>query len=148
MIPSFGDIQQIAAVAVKQGRGGQVPEIGPVVEIHPDPDPIHRNPQALGADQYGQHVVRIRQLHGLGLQAAEVEGKHPFLIDDQTDGRITPVQGTRKDVSFRDPDGTIYPPAFPDQEGLAQLMREAGFTDITWKNYTGGIAAVHVAHKK
>ena len=37
--------------------------------------------------------------------------------------------------------------AFPDQEGLAQLMRETGFTDITWQNYTGGIAAVHVAHK-
>ena len=38
--------------------------------------------------------------------------------------------------------------AFPDQEGLAQLMRDAGFTDVTWKNYTGGIAAVHVAHKR
>ncbi|WP_305114143.1 class I SAM-dependent methyltransferase, partial [uncultured Adlercreutzia sp.] len=37
--------------------------------------------------------------------------------------------------------------AFPDQEGLAALMREAGFTDVTWKNYTGGIAAVHVAKK-
>ena len=37
--------------------------------------------------------------------------------------------------------------AFPDQRGLARLMRDAGFTDITWKNYTGGIAAVHVAKK-
>ena len=37
--------------------------------------------------------------------------------------------------------------AFPDQEGLAEMMREAGFADITWKNYTGGIAAVHVAKK-
>ena len=37
--------------------------------------------------------------------------------------------------------------AFPDQEGLAEMMREAGFTDVTWKNYTGGIAAVHVARK-
>ena len=37
--------------------------------------------------------------------------------------------------------------AFPDQEGLASLMRSAGFTDVTWKNYTGGIAAVHVAKK-
>lgn len=37
--------------------------------------------------------------------------------------------------------------AFPDQEGLAQLMREAGFEEVTWKNYTGGIAAVHVAKK-
>ncbi|MBR0404129.1 MAG: class I SAM-dependent methyltransferase [Eggerthellaceae bacterium] len=37
--------------------------------------------------------------------------------------------------------------AFPDQRGLAQLMEEAGFHDITWENYTGGIAAVHVARK-
>lgn len=37
--------------------------------------------------------------------------------------------------------------AFPDQEGLAHLMQDAGFTDVTWKNYTGGIAAVHVAVK-
>ena len=37
--------------------------------------------------------------------------------------------------------------AFPDQRGLAKLMEEAGFHDITWKNYTGGIAAVHVAYK-
>ena len=37
--------------------------------------------------------------------------------------------------------------AFPDQRGLAKMMEDAGFKDITWKNYTGGIAAVHVAHK-
>ena len=37
--------------------------------------------------------------------------------------------------------------AFPNQEGLAKMMREAGFIDVTWKNYTGGIAAVHVAKK-
>ncbi len=37
--------------------------------------------------------------------------------------------------------------AFPDQEGLGRLMEEAGFCNVTWKNYTGGIAAVHVAQK-
>ena len=37
--------------------------------------------------------------------------------------------------------------AFPDQRGLAALMEQAGFHDVTWKNYTGGIAAVHVARK-
>ena len=37
--------------------------------------------------------------------------------------------------------------AFPDQRGLARLMEQAGFTDVTWQNYTGGIAAVHVARK-
>ena len=37
--------------------------------------------------------------------------------------------------------------AFPDQQGLAQLMEQAGFCDVTWRNYTGGIAAVHVARR-
>ncbi len=37
--------------------------------------------------------------------------------------------------------------AFVDQQGLADMMRDAGFCDVTWKNYTGGIAAVHVAKK-
>ena len=37
--------------------------------------------------------------------------------------------------------------AFPNQQGLATMMEKAGFEDVTWKNYTGGIAAVHVAKK-
>ncbi|MDO4502281.1 MAG: bifunctional demethylmenaquinone methyltransferase/2-methoxy-6-polyprenyl-1,4-benzoquinol methylase UbiE [Coriobacteriia bacterium] len=37
--------------------------------------------------------------------------------------------------------------AFPDQEHLAAMMKDAGFSEVTWKNYTGGIAAVHVAVK-
>lgn len=37
--------------------------------------------------------------------------------------------------------------AFPDQKNYAHMLEEAGFTDITWKNYTFGIAAVHVATK-
>ena len=50
-----------------------------------------------------------------------------------------------------DRDGFIYLArsikAFPNQEGLARLMEEAGFENVSWKNYTGGIAAVHVAYK-
>lgn len=37
--------------------------------------------------------------------------------------------------------------AFPDQQGLAQMMEDAGFVDVHWNNCTGGIAAVHVARK-
>ena len=48
-----------------------------------------------------------------------------------------------------DRDGFVYLSksikAFPNQQGLARMMEDAGFTDVTWKNYTGGIAAVHVA---
>ena len=50
-----------------------------------------------------------------------------------------------------DRDGFVYLSksikAFPNQQGLARMMEDAGFTDVTWKNYTGGIAAVHVAKK-
>lgn len=37
--------------------------------------------------------------------------------------------------------------AFPNQQGLANLMKRAGFVDVAWKNYLGGIAAVHTARK-
>jgi demethylmenaquinone methyltransferase/2-methoxy-6-polyprenyl-1,4-benzoquinol methylase len=32
---------------------------------------------------------------------------------------------------------------FPDQERLAELMREAGFEGVEYRNLTGGIAALH-----
>ncbi|MDL9936050.1 demethylmenaquinone methyltransferase [Gordonia sp. ABSL1-1] len=35
--------------------------------------------------------------------------------------------------------------AWPDQFGLGDLIREAGFTSVRWDNRTGGIAAVHSA---
>ena len=37
--------------------------------------------------------------------------------------------------------------AFPDQQAFARMLEDAGFADVTWKNCTGGIAAVHVAKK-
>ncbi len=33
---------------------------------------------------------------------------------------------------------------FPDQESLASLMTDAGFVDVSFKNLTGGIAALHI----
>jgi demethylmenaquinone methyltransferase / 2-methoxy-6-polyprenyl-1,4-benzoquinol methylase len=33
---------------------------------------------------------------------------------------------------------------FPDQKRLAQMMREAGFTEVEYQNLTGGIAALHL----
>ena len=37
--------------------------------------------------------------------------------------------------------------AWPDQFGLGDLIRDAGFTDVRWQNLTGGIAAVHTGRK-
>ncbi|MGI6105369.1 MAG: class I SAM-dependent methyltransferase [Raoultibacter sp.] len=37
--------------------------------------------------------------------------------------------------------------AFPNQPAFARMLEDAGFADAKWKNYTGGIAAVHTAVK-
>ena len=36
---------------------------------------------------------------------------------------------------------------FPDQKNLARMMREIGFSDVEYKNLTGGIAAIHSGTK-
>ena len=50
-----------------------------------------------------------------------------------------------------DRDGFVYLQssikAFPDQRAFAKMFEDAGFHDVSWTNHTGGIAAVHVAHK-
>ena len=37
--------------------------------------------------------------------------------------------------------------AFPDQSAFGAMLESTGFTDVHWKNFTGGIAAVHTAIK-
>ena len=36
---------------------------------------------------------------------------------------------------------------FPDQESLAVAMREAGFGNVRYRNFTGGVAALHLGQK-
>lgn len=36
---------------------------------------------------------------------------------------------------------------FPDQKGLAEMMRQIGFSNVEYKNLTGGIAAIHSGTK-
>jgi demethylmenaquinone methyltransferase/2-methoxy-6-polyprenyl-1,4-benzoquinol methylase len=37
--------------------------------------------------------------------------------------------------------------SFPDQERLANLMREVGFSNVRYYNLFGGVAAVHIGDK-
>ncbi len=37
---------------------------------------------------------------------------------------------------------------FPDQKNLAKMMSETGFSDVEYKNLTGGIAAIHMGVKR
>ena len=54
-------------------------------------------------------------------------------------------------VITKDASGFVYLSksikAFPDQEGIANLMEEAGFINPEWHNCTGGIACIHTAYK-
>ena len=36
---------------------------------------------------------------------------------------------------------------FPDQEALASLLREEGFNSVHYRNFTGGVAALHLGEK-
>ncbi len=36
---------------------------------------------------------------------------------------------------------------FPDQEALGNLLREEGFRDVRYRNFTGGVAALHMGSK-
>jgi len=36
---------------------------------------------------------------------------------------------------------------FPDQEALAEAMRRAGFAKVWYRNFFGGVAALHMGHK-
>lgn len=38
--------------------------------------------------------------------------------------------------------------AFPDQKTFADMLEEAGFSDVSWKNLAGGIVAVHTGRKR
>jgi demethylmenaquinone methyltransferase/2-methoxy-6-polyprenyl-1,4-benzoquinol methylase len=37
---------------------------------------------------------------------------------------------------------------FPDQKNLAKMMKVVGFSDVEYKNLTGGIAAIHSGTRK
>jgi len=63
--------------------------------------------------------------------------------------RLLPWIGTKV---ARDTTGVYeYLPAsirtFPDQERLCEVLREAGFRRVSYKNLTGGIVAIHIAMK-
>jgi demethylmenaquinone methyltransferase/2-methoxy-6-polyprenyl-1,4-benzoquinol methylase len=63
--------------------------------------------------------------------------------------RVLPWIGTK--VAGDDTGVYEYLPAsiraFPDQERLSRLMRDAGFRSVEYRNLSGGIVAIHVAIK-
>ena len=86
-------------------------------------------------------------------EASQITGSIGMLpsasLADGNFGMYEPVHGSAPDIAGT---GKANPLATILSAGMMLrytfgLMEEAGFRNITWKNYTGGIAAVHVAYK-
>ena len=60
------------------------------------------------------------------------------------------LPGVARRVSSN-PDAYVYLAesirAWPDQAGLGQRVAAAGWTAVGWRNLTGGIVALHRAHR-
>ena len=101
-----------------------------------------------------QAIAEIRRVMKPGGTLACLEFSRPVFgwlraLYDWYSFKLLPWIGTRV---AGDTTGVYeYLPAsirtFPDQERLCQVLREAGFRDVSYRNLTGGIVAVHVAVK-
>jgi demethylmenaquinone methyltransferase/2-methoxy-6-polyprenyl-1,4-benzoquinol methylase len=102
----------------------------------------------------GQAVGEIRRVMKPGGTFVCLEFSRPVFgwlraLYDWYSFKLLPWIGTKV---ARDTTGVYeYLPAsirtFPDQERLCQVLRDAGFRQVSYRNLTGGIVAVHVAVK-
>jgi demethylmenaquinone methyltransferase / 2-methoxy-6-polyprenyl-1,4-benzoquinol methylase len=101
-----------------------------------------------------QAVTEIRRVMKPGGRFVCLEFSRPVFgwlraLYDWYSFRLLPWIGTKV---ARDETGVYeYLPAsirtFPDQERLCQVLREAGFRQVSYQNVTGGIVAIHMAVK-
>jgi demethylmenaquinone methyltransferase/2-methoxy-6-polyprenyl-1,4-benzoquinol methylase len=101
-----------------------------------------------------QAIAEIRRVMKPGGTFVCLEFSRPIFgwlraLYDWYSFQLLPWIGTRV---ARDTTGVYeYLPAsirtFPDQKRLCQVLREAGFRDVSYKNLSGGIVAIHVAIK-
>jgi len=99
-------------------------------------------------------LIEIFRLLKSGGRAAVLEFSHPVVPGFKSVfrfyfNRVLPMIGNAVSGSgfaYRYLPESVS--SFPDQESLALLMRKSGFREVSYKNLSGGIAALHLGEKK
>ena len=103
---------------------------------------------------YPKALAEARRVTKLGGRMVVVEFSHPTwrpfrTIYTEYLMKALPVIARR---TSSNPDAYVYLAesirAWPDQKGLAAAMEKAGWGQISWKNLTGGVVAVHSGIKE
>ena len=103
---------------------------------------------------YPKALAEARRVTKLGGRMVVVEFSHPTwrpfrTIYTEYLMKALPAIARR---TSSNPDAYIYLAesirAWPDQQGLADAMEKAGWGQISWKNLTGGVVAVHSGIKE
>ena len=87
------------------------------------------------------------EMLGVGFEAGDLRSQTPScnLLQPLDQHGVVQVGGNDTTGVYE------YLPAsirnFPDQERLKQVLLDAGFRQVTYRNLTGGIVAIHVAVK-
>jgi demethylmenaquinone methyltransferase/2-methoxy-6-polyprenyl-1,4-benzoquinol methylase len=97
----------------------------------------------------GQGLLEFRRVLRPGGRLVVCEFSHPVVpLLSQVYGRyltrLMPIAARRLSS---DPEAYQYLArsigAWPDQEGLARWVQQAGFDKVRWRNLSGGIVALH-----
>jgi demethylmenaquinone methyltransferase/2-methoxy-6-polyprenyl-1,4-benzoquinol methylase len=98
---------------------------------------------------YPKALAEARRVTKLGGRMVVVEFSHPTWRPFRTiytEYLMKALPAIARKTSSN-PDAYIYLAesirAWPDQKGLADAMEKAGWGQISWKNLTGGVVAVH-----
>jgi demethylmenaquinone methyltransferase/2-methoxy-6-polyprenyl-1,4-benzoquinol methylase len=103
---------------------------------------------------YPKALAEARRVTKLGGRMVVVEFSHPTwrpfrTIYTEYLMKALPAIARR---TSSNPDAYVYLAesirAWPDQKGLASAMEKAGWGQISWKNLTGGVVAVHSGIKE
>ena len=147
-----------SAVGIARARAGGLPCRFEVAQVPPLPDgtfdAVTTGFCMRNVGDLQQALKEIQRVLKPGSRFVCLEFSHPNRawlrsLYDWYSFTLLPKVGT---MVAHDTTGVYeYLPAsirtFPDQEALCERLRQAGFRDVTYRNLTGGIVAIHSATK-